>query len=181
MKLLKKLYNRIIKKDTSLEYCYRHGFRSGKNFYCYSPYAIDANWPWLISVGDDVVISSDVKILAHDASTVRTGAHTKIGIVSIGNNVFIGAGSVVLCNTRVGNNVVIGAGSVVTHDVPDNSVVAGNPAKVICSFDEYQKKHLSNRETHPIFSQHRWDEWINASEEDKQLMKNSLENTFGYL
>ena len=49
----------------------------------------------------------------------------------IGNNVDIGSNVVIIGNIRIGNNVKIGAGSVVTHDVDDNCVVAGNPAKVI--------------------------------------------------
>ena len=164
-----------------MDYCYAHGFTSGKNFHYYSGYPIDANFPWLISVGDDVVLASNVRILAHDASTARTGAHTKIGIVKIGSNVFIGADSIVLCNTRIGDNVIVGAGSVVTKDIPSNSVYAGNPARYICSFDDYQRKHLGNRETHPIFNQHKWNEWVNASDEEKEEMKRQLEKTFGYL
>ena len=184
---IKNIIKRIVRgggtnpEKETLDYCYAHGFTSGKNFHCYSGYPIDANWPWLISVGDDVVLSSNVRILAHDASTARAGAHTKIGIVKIGNNVFIGADSIVLCNTRIGDNVIIGAGSVVTKDVPSNSVYAGNPAKYICSFEEYQARHLKNREIHPIFDQHKWNEWINASDEEKEEMKKRLENTFGYL
>ena len=42
---------------------------------------------------------------------------------------------------NIGNNVVIGGGSVVTKDIPDNVVAAGNPCKVICTLDEYRKKH----------------------------------------
>lgn len=168
-------------EKAAMDYCFAHGFTAGKNFKYYGGYPIDANWPWLISVGDDVMLSSNVRILAHDASTGKAGAHTKIGIVRIGNNVFIGADSIVLCNTRIGDNVIIGAGSVVTHDVPSNSVYAGNPARFVCSFDEFQEKHLKNLETKPYFSEHRWDEWANASEEERQEMRKRLESTFGYV
>ena len=164
-----------------MDYCYAHGFTSGKNFQYNSGYPIDANWPWLISVGDDVTFASNVRILAHDASTVKAGAHTKVGIVRIGNNVFIGADSVVLCNTRIGDNVIIGAGSVVTRDIPSNSVYAGNPAKYICSFEDFQKRHQEKRKSHPVFDQHVWNEWIKASDEEKAQMRKQLENTFGYL
>lgn len=164
-----------------MAYCYAHGFTSGKNFQYNSGYPIDANWPWLISVGDDVTLASNVRILAHDASTAKVGAKTKVGIVRIGNNVFIGADSIVLCNTRIGDNVIIGAGSVVTHDIPANSVYAGNPARYICSFEEYQERHRCNRNTHPIFSEHSWREWPNASPEEKAEMRRRLEDTFGYL
>lgn len=49
----------------------------------------------------------------------------------IGNNCFIGGGSFILPGVSIGNNVIVGMGSVVTKDVPDNCIVAGNPAKVI--------------------------------------------------
>lgn len=168
-------------EKATMDYCFAHGFTAGKNFKYYGGYPIDANWPWLISVGDDVMLSSNIRILAHDASTGKAGAHTKIGIVRIGNNVFIGADSIVLCNTRIGDNVIIGAGSVVTHDVPSNSIYAGNPARFVCSFDEFQEKHLKNLETKPYFSEHRWDEWANASEKEWQEMRDRLESTFGYV
>ena len=74
--------------DADLRWCIDHGFRHGDNFNCFTPDAIDSNYPWLITVGDNVTISSDVKILAHDASTLLTKSHTKVGIVNIGDNVF---------------------------------------------------------------------------------------------
>ena len=51
--------------------------------------------------------------------------------ITVGNNVWIGGGVNILSNVKIGNNVVIGAGSVVTKDIPDNVVVAGNPARII--------------------------------------------------
>ena len=51
--------------------------------------------------------------------------------MAIGNNVFIGMKSTILKGVHIGNNVIVGAGSVVVKDVPDNCIVAGNPAKII--------------------------------------------------
>ena len=184
---LKDILRRIVRgggtspEQATMEYCFAHGFTAGKNFQYNSGYPIDANWPWLISVGDDVTLSSNVRILAHDASTVKVGAHTKIGIVKIGNNVFIGANSIVLCNTRIGDNVIVGAGSVVTHDIPSNSVYAGNPAKFVCSYDAFLQKHNKNLEIKPYFCEHRWDEWANVSKGEQQKMKEKLETKFGYV
>lgn len=65
------------------------------------------------------------------------------GPIVIGCNTFIGARSLVLPNVKIGNNVIVGAGSIVTKSVPDDVVVAGVPARVICTIDEYRKKNDS--------------------------------------
>ena len=168
-------------EQQEMKYLLEHGLRLGENFQSYSPYAFDSNWPWLISVGNNVMISTNVKILAHDASTNFAGTYTKIGLVTIGNNVFIGTGTTVLCNTRIGNNVIIGAGSVVSKDIPDNSVAAGNPARVICSMEEFKAKHQDHLQTHIYFNKHKWNQWINASPEDWEEMRQQLQGTFGYV
>ena len=77
---------------------------------------------WLISIGDNVTLAPYSQILAHDASTYNFIKYTKISDVTIGNNVFIGAGAIILPNVKIGDNVIIGAGSVVTKDIPNNSV-----------------------------------------------------------
>lgn len=173
---------RIRGKEDELEYRVKRGMKVGKNCHFYSVSTIDARWPWLISFGDNVTVSSNVYILAHDASPNIVGCETRLGRVDVGNNVFIGAGTTIMCNVRIGDNVVIGAGSVVTKDLPDNAVYAGNPAKRVCSIEEFREKHQSQRENRPDFSKmHRWDEWIDASEEDKQIMREQLEDGYGYV
>ncbi len=89
--------------------------------------------------------------LTHDASPKKFIGYdcNKIGRIVIGDNVFIGLKSIILPNVHIGNNVVIGAGSVVTKDIPDNSVAVGNPAKVICSCEDYINKHKKEIENHP--------------------------------
>ena len=78
-----------------------------------------------IHIGNNSMITGNVIILAHD--------HVR-GLLTntyIGSNVFIGGGSIIMPGIKVGNHVVIGAGSVVTKDIPDHSVVVGNPAQII--------------------------------------------------
>ena len=89
--------------------------------------------------------------LTHDASLKKFIGYdcNKIGRIVIGNNVFVGLKSIILPNVHIGSNVVIGAGSVVTKDIPDNSVAVGNPAKVICTCEEYINKHRERIESHP--------------------------------
>lgn len=167
--------------NASIEYCVQHGFTHGCNFNCFSPNAIDSNYPWLISVGDNVTISTDVKLLAHDASTLLAKSHTKVGIINIGNNVFVGAGTIILCDTRIGSNVIIGANSVVTHDLASDGVYAGNPAKFICSFDEYKEKHNAALKKHRYFTEHRWDEWKETTPEEWNKMRQQLSEAWGYV
>lgn len=69
--------------------------------------------------------------------------------IRIGDNVFIGIGTIILPGVTIGDNVVIGAGSVVTRNIPGNQVAAGNPAKVICPIDEYITKYRSLLDTIP--------------------------------
>ena len=61
--------------------------------------------------------------------------------VTIGNNVWIGANSVVLPGVTIGDNSVIGAGSVVTKDIPANVVAVGNPCKVMREIGEHDKEY----------------------------------------
>lgn len=180
--VIKRIMGRQNPEKEAMDYCIKHGFRHGKNFAYHTGYPIDANFPWMISVGDDVTLATGVKLLAHDAATSRVkNIHTKVGIVRIGNNVFIGANTIVLPNVRIGNNVIVGAGFVVTRDILDNSVYAGNPAVMVCSFEEYGKKHIRNQETHPIFREHSWREWPDCVPEEWEKMREACKNTFGYL
>ncbi len=180
--MLKRLINRIRHIESEKEFRLSHGLKVGKNTNIFSWSGIDGNWPWLISIGDNVTISSDVTILAHDASPCKVGCHTKLGLVTIGNNVFIGAKSVILCNVSIGDSVIVGAGSVVTHNLESNSVYAGNPAKRICTFDEYQKKHsIANKERPDLSRIRRWDDWEAASVEEKARMIELLSDGCGYI
>lgn len=52
--------------------------------------------------------------------------------------------SIILCGTQIGNNVIIGANSVVSGEYPDDCVIAGNPAKIICTLDEFRKREKKN-------------------------------------
>lgn len=97
---------------------------------------IDDQFQYLLSIGNHVTITG-ATILTHDASTKRALGFTKCGRVDIGDNVFIGDGSVILPNTKIGNRVIVGAGAVVAKNIPDDSVVIGNPCKIICSYDDY--------------------------------------------
>lgn len=126
-----------LRSEVSTEDLVMLGLTVGKNFSRQEKTLIDQSHCWLITIGDDVTLAPRVHILAHDASTKKALGYTRIGLVDIGSNVFIGASTTVLPGVRIGDNVVIGAGSVVSKDIPANSVAVGNPARVICSYDEF--------------------------------------------
>lgn len=113
---------------------YRKGLRFRSNSH------IDTLFPELIEIGDDFISAPGSIILAHDASLLLHTNKIRAQKTIIGNNVFLGANSVILPGVRIGDNVIVGSGSIVTHDVPENTVVAGNPAKVICSVNDYIAK-----------------------------------------
>ena len=110
--------------------------------------SIDLGEPYLYSIGDDVTISK-ASILTHDACIHNKTGYSRVGRVTIGNNVFIGLGAIVLPGSEIGDNVVIGAGSVVAKDIPSNSVVIGNPCRIICTYEDLvsrEKEKMLNSE-----------------------------------
>ncbi len=102
--------------------------------------------PYLITIGNHVTISTHVELVTHDGATwvFRDRPEHKglqrFGTIEIGNNCFIGTRSIILPGVRIGDNCVVGAGSVVTRSVPENTIVAGAPARVICTYDEYVER-----------------------------------------
>lgn len=114
----------------------RRGTKIGKNVSMYGV-IIDGVRPDLVSIGDNCVITGGVKLLAHDSAKTVFGKEMKVAPVKICDNVFIGMDAVILPGVTVGPNTVVGANAVVTRDVPPNSVVAGVPARVIMSLEEY--------------------------------------------
>ncbi len=102
----------------------------------------------LIELNDNCVITGSTIILTHDYSIFHASIgcnkiskndpeFRRVGKVVIGENAFIGANCILLPNTVIGKNAIVGAGSVVTKDVPENTIVAGNPAKIIKTIQEY--------------------------------------------
>ena len=127
------------------------GMICGKRFTRMKDVILDPSHCWLIEIGDNVSLAPRVHILCHDASTKGFLGYTKIGRVTIGNNGFIGAGSVVLPGVTIGNNVIVGANSTVTHDIPDNMVYAGTPAIPLCTLEEYLSKERARMKTSPCY------------------------------
>ena len=178
MSILKEFVYRL-RGEYTTEKLIKMGLKVGKNFKRLNGVILDPAHCWLSTIGDNVTMAPRVHILAHDASTKEFLNYTKIGRVSIGDNVFIGAESVVLPNVNIGDNVVIGANSTVTKDITSNSVYAGNPAKFICTIDEYIEKNKRKMEVSPVYGEE-YTLRANVDDDKKQKMYDELENKMGF-
>ena len=153
----------------------KRGAEIGDNVHIFTK-KVDLNHAFLISIGNNVTLS-DCRILCHDASTKIPLGYSKVGRVVIGDNVFIGADAIVLPNVKIGSDVIVGAGTVVTKDVPDNVVVAGNPARIIGNYDAYVNKNKSEMMQRPVYKTH-YSQKTNT--EIKQMQDELMSGGFGY-
>lgn len=130
----------------------------------WQPYTIPSE-PYLVSIGNNVKVTAGVRFVTHDLTPAVFGlagypVHNEclyyMDKIIIGDNVMIGADTIIMPGVKIGNNVIIAAGSVVSKDLEDGYMYAGVPAKKIGTFEELAKKryiqcdkrpcHLSSRE-----------------------------------
>ena len=179
-KYLRETLRGLLLEEYSTEELVKMGMVVGNKFNRQAGVVIDYSFCWLVSIGNNVTLAPDVRILAHDASTKRWLDYTRIGKVSIGDNVFIGAGSIVLPGVTIGDNLVIGAGSVVTKDIPPNTLALGSPAKEIMPLTSFIERHENNMKHCPIFDDSRMAANKISIEQKKEISK-ILEKTDGYV
>ena len=180
-RVIRKFINKL-RGSADINTLIKDGLKVGKNFRMNEQCIIDPSHCWLIEIGNDVVLAPRVHILAHDASMWNETGYAKIAPVKIGNNVFIGAGSILLPGVTLGDNVVVGAGSVVTKSFPSNTVVMGNPAKAFCSYDEFISKHFEFQKEKPKFDESFTARNKNITDKMKDDMNAALKgNGFGYV
>lgn len=165
---------------SQLEIAVANGLKMGEECAVMDGCIIDPGHCWLIEIGDRVTLAPRVHILAHDASTKRPLGYTALGRVKIGNDVFVGAGTIILPGVEIGDRVVIGAGSVVSKSIPANSVAVGNPAHVIGSCEDYVKKRRAQMQTKPCYD---YSYTINriTPEKKEQMIKEIKEKGGGFV
>ena len=126
---------------------------------------IDYCFGHLVTIGDNVTISGTT-ILAHDGTTKKALGYCKVAPVTIGSDVFIGYGSIILPGVTIGNKVIVGAGTICSKDIPDNSVVVqgyNTAYRFLGTYDEYMEKQRKRKSELPvsniIFSDRTDEEW----------------------
>ena len=184
MKIIKKIRD-IIRSWLGVDYgptlddMIAMGMKVGKNT-SIERARIDVSHCWLISIGNNVTLAPNVYLLAHDASTKRHLDYTKIGKITIEDGVFVGADTVVMPNVKIGKNSIIGTRSVVTKDVPENCVYAGNPARFICTLEEYLEKSIEKMAANPVYDAS-YTLGGNIDSARKQQMIDELEGKIGFV
>ena len=154
--ILDKLKNRLkllIRGGLDLDRLKENGLHIGRNVQIMDHCSIDYSHCSLVCIGDNVVLSHNVDIIAHDASTKKALGYVKIALTTIGNDVFVGAHSVIMPGVTVGDGAIVGAGSIVTKDVAPGMVVVGNPARPICTVDDYLAKERAMMAELPVFGE----------------------------
>ncbi len=126
----------------------KQGARIGKGtrFNCYT--SAFGSEPYLVEVGQDCLFAFGTYFVTHDGGIKVLNSLKKFGSqqmlkmapIKVGNNVYTGMYAMIMPGVTIGNNVIIGAHAVVTHDIPDNSVAVGIPARVVCSIEDYYQR-----------------------------------------
>ena len=147
------IWQNILKKAT-IEAAKNRGLKIGENLYVQGVPNFGSE-PFLIEIGNHVTLAEGVSFINHggDARVTKRIEKYKdgrnFGRIKIGNNTFIGKGTILMPGISIGNNCIIGSLSVVSSSVPDNSVYAGTPVKFICTIDEYGERLLKNNVMYP--------------------------------
>lgn len=167
------------KRDGYVESLQRRGLIIGANVQFAADVFLDPSHCSLIRIGSNVTFAPNVRIIAHDASTKRYLGFTRIGLITIEDECFIGDSVIILPGVTIGRKSVVGAGSVVTRDVPPNSLATGNPAEVVCSLDAYLSKRRHQADRVGVFGTEYWGESI--TDDRRREMRAKLESGPGFV
>ena len=138
---------RIASNEYRVKYLRKQGMKIGKD--CRLNTLSFSTEPYLIEIGNHVAIADGSDFITHDGGIwcfrEELGHADIFGKIKIGNNVFIGNSCTILPSTVIGDNCIVGAGSVVRGKFPDNSVIIGNPAKVVLKMNIQKFLYLQSQ------------------------------------
>lgn len=149
------MIKRIMKKIRKYFFI-KKNIKVGKNSRVLTKLSNFGSEPYLVEIGNNCIIASGVNFVTHDASIeialrkknkdriVADRKYELMARIKVHDNCFIGLNSIILPGVSIGPNSIIGAGSVITSDIPEGVVAAGNPARIICTLDEYFTKAERN-------------------------------------
>jgi acetyltransferase-like isoleucine patch superfamily enzyme len=163
---LERQWLRLASNSTRIRHLRRQGARIGEG--CLIFPSDFSDMPYLIEIGNHVAISVGTTFITHDASGWLFADHPEMdlfGTIRVGDNVYVGMGVTILPNTVIGSNCIIGTGSVVRGVIPDDSVVFGNPARVVMKTalakrllvnhkNRLDTRHATSEEKHRVVRQH---------------------------
>lgn len=138
-------FKRFIKGKSKINYYKKIGVNIGDECEFIGSVSFGSE-PYMVNIGKKCKLADGVKFITHDGGihVIRNLKNMpdidKFGNIIIGENVFVGMNTIILPNVKIGDNSIIGAGSIVTKEFQSNSVIAGIPAKRICSIEEYFQK-----------------------------------------
>lgn len=150
---LKWRYKSALKRNVYAKKLHLFAEFGDNNFYCPSSLPTE---PYLVKIHNNVSIAVNVRFVTHDIMNdmlaqkegLQVGkdfSYYKMGTIEIFDNVAIGADVTILYNVKIGPNALVAAGSIVTKDVPEGTIVGGNPARVIGELDDLIERRKQER------------------------------------
>ena len=154
-----------------MEWLQNMGMHIGKDVFMPMSTWIDASHCYLISIGDRVRFGPHCTILAHDATMNEFLDAGKIGRVTIHESCAIGYGALILPGVEIGPNVIVGAYAVISTNIPANSIVTGNPAKVVGKIDDFLKYQRMLMKKLPLFPYEEYGAHVLPEEKREELLR----------
>jgi acetyltransferase-like isoleucine patch superfamily enzyme len=179
--IIKKMKNRIRiylanrNWESKRKYLVKEGATIGKGTRLNGDVLTFGTEPYLITVGENCLFADGVRMITHDGGVKVLNdlnyfeqRMDKLGSITIGNNVYVGMDAFIMPGVTIGNNVIIGAKAIVTHNIPDNSVAVGIPARVIYTIDDYYNSAVAKNVFYPTLG-------LSKDEKRKYLREHNLE------
>lgn len=130
----------IAEDEYVVDFFRKEGIQIGTNCHIYS--MIVPSEPFLVHIGNDVTISTQVEFVTHDNSIIKVNRNLPnlFGHIQIGNNCFIGQRSMILYGVTLADNIIVAAGTVVCNSFEEERIIiGGNPAKKIGTWDQFEE------------------------------------------